>query len=489
MISIKKTFAERNKWINYRASAIFPCYINDKNDQVISFQNYWFWKRRLTKLKFFITLIDEKTKISKKKKLKIKDHNEFSIKNIFNLKNFKGIIHCEVKSTKNLRFAFPGIVCFFINTTGLLSCVHSSGRILNNNEKDKNHKHEESNFYCRLNSKFEPFFHLFRGNKIVKNNSKINISGFNYKNEKIFEFNHLINLKKPYSSKIFFISKITPRNIINKIKNKEFFLVIRYEEKNIFGRLVAGNYDKENDAIFATHTLNVYDKKNNKDFVLPSEDKNSTTFLPLMSDKNLNLRTVIYPINQKFNINFFNKIVNQQNKKLKPSKEINKISSGPTGEVFLKKIKDRKFNLLYSNKKVPGRIYVSHNYSFKNSRHPTDIGTAFHNSHMPPKKNHWGQSVSKKNYKTMLLIRNVSHNIGKTNDAKCNLECFNNSLKLEKNFSIAGDSFKILNLEKILKKIKSNFFSWRLSSNSGNLEVIWLSYNNRNRSVCGDHSF
>ena len=108
---------------------------------------------------------------------------------------------------------------------------------------------------------------------------------------------------------------------------------------------------------------------------------------------------------------------------------------------------------------------------------------------MPPKKNHWGQSVSKKNYNTMLLIRNVSHNIGKTNDAKCNLECFNNSLKLEKNFSIAGDSFKILNLEKILKRIKSNFFSWRLSSNSGNLEVIWLSYNNRNRSVCGDHSF
>ena len=218
-------------------------------------------------------------------------------------------------------------MCFFINTSGLLSCVHSSGRILNNNEKNENYKHEESNFYCRLNNKFEPFFHLFRGNKIVKNNPKINISGFNYKNEKIFEFVHFINLKKPYSSKIFFISKITPRNIINKIKNKEFFLVIRYEEKNIFGRLVAGNYDRENDAIFATHTLNVYDKKSNKDFVLPSEDKNSTTFLPLMSEKNLNLRTVIYPINQKFNINFFNKIANQQNKKLKPSKEINKISS------------------------------------------------------------------------------------------------------------------------------------------------------------------
>ena len=105
MISIKKTFTERNKWVNYRASAVFPCYINDKNDQVISFQNYWFWKRRLTKLKFFITLIDEKNKINKKKKLKIKDHNEFSIKNIFNLKNFKGIIHCEIKSTKNLRFS------------------------------------------------------------------------------------------------------------------------------------------------------------------------------------------------------------------------------------------------------------------------------------------------------------------------------------------------------------------------------------------------
>jgi len=31
MKSIKETFKERNNWVNHRASAIFPCYLNKKN--------------------------------------------------------------------------------------------------------------------------------------------------------------------------------------------------------------------------------------------------------------------------------------------------------------------------------------------------------------------------------------------------------------------------------------------------------------------------
>ena len=36
MKSIKETFLSRSQWVNNRASAVFPCYINDKNDQVIT---------------------------------------------------------------------------------------------------------------------------------------------------------------------------------------------------------------------------------------------------------------------------------------------------------------------------------------------------------------------------------------------------------------------------------------------------------------------
>ena len=46
-MNIKKDFLKRNSWENYRASAIFPCYINNKNDQILVFQNYWKLKNNI----------------------------------------------------------------------------------------------------------------------------------------------------------------------------------------------------------------------------------------------------------------------------------------------------------------------------------------------------------------------------------------------------------------------------------------------------------
>ena len=67
MKSIKETFLSRSQWVNNRASAVFPCYINDKNDQVITFQNYWLWKGKISELDIFITLIDGNSSFKMKK--------------------------------------------------------------------------------------------------------------------------------------------------------------------------------------------------------------------------------------------------------------------------------------------------------------------------------------------------------------------------------------------------------------------------------------
>ena len=104
---------------------------------------------------------------------------------------------------------------------------------------------------------------------------------------------------------------------LKKLYKKEFFLIIRHSEKNIFGRLVAGNYDKKNDALFTTHTLNSYQNKNFDDKISPIKNYSSNIFLSLMSDKNLQLETRVYPTNQDFKINFDIKKINEVNKPLK----------------------------------------------------------------------------------------------------------------------------------------------------------------------------
>jgi hypothetical protein len=486
MQKIKELFESRKRWQNNRASAIFPCYVNDKNDQIISFQNYWKWKNNIFDARFYLSLRDEQSNKYIKKEFKILEHNQFSIKNNFNLKKFSGVIECEIISKHNLRFPFPAIICFYKNNSGLISCVHSAGRVLNKNEKQKDNFFEESNFHCKLNKDFEPFIHLFNGNCYRKKDYGAEIKIYNFKNKLLLKKKIITNLLKPYSSKIILLSKVLSFKDLKKLENKKFFIKIKFKGKNIYGRLVVGNYDKKNDALFTTHTLSVFKNGDEKDFIRPKKNKNSTVFLPMMSSKMLNLNSVSYPINQKFSLKFQIKKATQQNKKLEKSKENEIIESK---KLFSKRINNNRFALLYSNKKVPGRIYVSHNYSFNKSRHPTDIGMAFHNTKIPNKSRHWGQSVSLKNFDTSLLVRNVSHNLGFTENANCKLIIFNNKRKITKKFILKGDTYKVIKIKNIYKKIKSDFFSWKLYSNEGNLDIIWLSYNLKTKAICGDHCF
>lgn len=73
--------------------------------------------------------------------------------------------------------------------------------------------------------------------------------------------------------------------------------------------------------------------------------------------------------------------------------------------------------------------------------------------------------------------------------SQCTLEFFNNNFSEKKKFKINKNSFKILNFKNKLNKINSNFISWKLFANEGNLEVVWISLNKQKGSICGDHSF
>ena len=158
MLSIRKTFVDRKKWVNTRSSTIFPTYINSKNDQILVFQDYWKWKSNIEDIIFILTLRYQNSKIFNQIKYKIKDHNEISIKKIFNIKKkFIGQLECEIESNQNLKFPYPALMIFYKNSNGFESAAHSAGRHLNSNENITSFEHICErlrvntlwiNFYC-----------------------------------------------------------------------------------------------------------------------------------------------------------------------------------------------------------------------------------------------------------------------------------------------------------------------------------------------------
>ena len=131
MKTLVKDFNLRHKWMNNRASAVYPLDIKAKSDFVISFLNYWRIKNKLNRIILILSVFNEKGKKIKKKKIKIvKNHYNISISKDLNLTEFKGMVQIEFFSKQNIRYAFPAISGFYISPDEFISGVHSAGRIL-----------------------------------------------------------------------------------------------------------------------------------------------------------------------------------------------------------------------------------------------------------------------------------------------------------------------------------------------------------------------
>ena len=119
MLNIKKTFLNREKWVNTRSSTIFPIYLNSNNDQILVFQNYWKWKSNIKNIVFILTLRYQNSDIYNQIRYKVKSHNEISIKKFFKIKkNFVGQLECEIESSENLKFPYPALLLFYRNING-----------------------------------------------------------------------------------------------------------------------------------------------------------------------------------------------------------------------------------------------------------------------------------------------------------------------------------------------------------------------------------
>lgn len=485
MPNIKETFVQRTKWINTRSSTIFPAYINTKNDQILVFQNYWKWKSKINNISFVITLRKLNSQIFAQKKIKVNLHNEISIKKTFKIKKFIGQLEFQIFSNENLKFPYPALMLFYTNSNGYQSAVHSAGRHVNTNEKLSS-VYSESNFLTKIDRNFTPIIHIFSGKDFLKKKNFIDLKFYNKKNFLIFKKRINNIFSKPYSSKILFIKDYLSKSEIQKLFETQFYIKINFDITNIFGRLIVGNYDKKNDALFLTHTFRTHNSRE-KNLINAKKSNETAGYLPLLNCEPLKLVARSYPTNAK-HIAKYDELDAKKNGLVISAKKY--IKTGGAGAPIFEKLinSNERFKILSFKKNIPDRLNVEFNYYLENSRHPTDIADGVKTYYQPFKKSHWGHGIAKNDYQTYIFIANYSNNLKKNKDEKINLEIFSNSKKITKKILIKRASHYILKLNNLKKKFKSNYFSFRAVSKKTNLNFYWVSFNKKG-SISGDHSF
>ena len=123
-----------------RASAIYPIFDLSKTDLIISFQNYWEWKKGIS-VTYILRIRSNKGKlILETKKSKPSQINNISINELLKKKNvnhkliFEGTAEIEIFSLENLSFPYPAILGIYKSSNGMISMVHAAGRSLDNSD-------------------------------------------------------------------------------------------------------------------------------------------------------------------------------------------------------------------------------------------------------------------------------------------------------------------------------------------------------------------
>ncbi len=497
MLNLEQSFKQRARWYNNRASTYFPVFINKYIDTFLIFQNYWEWKNGLDDCLLNIRVYSQDGDLYMIYSSNIEEeHNEISIKNILlnsgcigsiqSDKLNKFTIEVEIISTKNLSYPFPAVMIFTQNSaTTQVSSVHSGGRSLNPNEPQSYKQHIETNWLAKQDNMFTSFFHVFNNGLPFNSDSglvDICIEG----STDILSIPFELPLK-PFSSNIYYLEDLADSNILKLIDYNKFFLRVRFVSLG-FMRLIVGNYHKESQFHYLTHSFSEI-SSSSKDITSSSADQISS-LLSVINQPPLSVVARSYPTNirSKVKMKRYDHNIGE--------KEIFK------GETYIETSSKyqnvNQFELIKSNfasyklfGDAPSRINVSYNYFLKNSLHPTDIATGFDSKHFPKRYRHWGHGCSKRGFKTIILATLRSYQTVNVGDSENNftVEFISKNTKFERHISLVLNGWNYIILDFNDFDSESDFFSWRVIDDIGDLLFYWVSFNESTGSICGEHSF
>ena len=490
MSSLKASFDQRKSWVNNRASTVFPYF--PTVIQAIVFQDYWAWKSDLTDKIAEIIVRDCKGTI-------VHYHH---IQQIYNHNNYiipsdlcdGGMIEIEIKTKENIRFPFPAVMMFVFSADNKwVSCVHSGGRILNDNESKAWVTSVESNFYCQLNNSFSPFFHIFNGPENIQQ-SLDDFSLFKVEIRSAIDNAILYSVPYtppvlPYSSSLFHLSDLLDQNNIQIDSNISFYLRIYTLSYGIFPRLICGNIHKDTNFPFVTHSFKCYDNDIYDDVQATSDNNVVSMFFPICCAFPLDLQIRSYPTNNSMLV-----VAKQEDQRTKSISEFGfKTGSKDAGIQIFDSGGGHSIVRTYGS--APSRLNCSLNYSLSNSLHPTDIATGFKCIDYPPKYSHWGHGIISNHFDTLLFVRwiELPNNESKVFETELLITIFNESISIDFQIVITQDQITTVNLSNYFHAasflIQESIVSWRFNSEIPNIECFWVAYNSETGAIAGEHGF
>jgi len=484
-------FADRSKFIAYRASTIFPVLVTPDNDTVIVMMNYWAIKNKLFNVCCNLRVYNESGDLVHIHHQRIdKDHIQISIKEVAALRDLKGMVEVEVISLDNMSFSFPAVVAYYKSKDNY-SVVHSAGRIRNPDEPYTPAYSCETNWSCKFCEDITPFFHVYNGPK-ANSVGKIRAQLLGPNNQLIEEVVFDPGISSPFSSRVVLADELfEAKNIPG-----ESFIKVTLPNAESFPRMVVGNFHRPTNFLEATHSFKEVDFEDYCPDMKPG--KSLLSFMSIMQPEELDAEMVSFPTNSPSRAHVTAHVRKANDAILERTGEVLSWDAGSKADgifVYRPNPLDKGVSLDFSEGRVPSRLNASYRFRVRNSsgKFSTDIASGATSSVYPAKHSHWGHGIISADYETVVMLQNISHNPGATRIAKgkltiysdkfsamsCDVEikpegvCF---IYLKQAFGL-GSSFK-----------DGDFISWFANFDVPSVYCYWVSYTRDGR-ICGEHAF
>jgi len=447
--------------------------------------NYWTIKNGIDREKITINfrIYDTDGNLIVRTQLsELKEHNEFSVREVISDSEFFGMIEIEIISLDNLKFVFPAITGVY-KSGSYFSGVHSAGRIKGSDENHSSIITEETNWECKFRDGISPFFHYIHGPK--SDSSDIIVKLYSSKGD-IIDTVNICESFNAFGSKIYFIDEVFSHNNYQP----GTFAGVECDNHTVFRRMVVGNYHKKINHLEVTHS---FPKQNYLDYCSVN-DNGFESFLAMYSHDKFDLKCRVFPTNCEggnYSITTFTQKFSET--KLSQKNIGNTLEVG-YGKIYLED--EVQFKLLSMKGVVPSRFNTNFIYSVKDcvSEFSTDIATGAKSNVYPPKHNHWGLGIIGSGYDFVLMIRNNNH-LGDTIETKAKLTLFGLSQSDNFTFEIKAESSKsiclsdLLDVHRLNNFIKPQIFSWMLSTEQPYSETFWVSWRKTDGCILGCHGF
>ena len=492
--ALEKAFNDRVRFINNRSSAVFPVLLlSQEHDFLVTFLNYWQLKNGLNPelMRLNLWLYDDAGGLIDYQSLKIKDnHNCISIREattIGKADNFVGSVNIEFVSLENLKFPFPAI-CGLYKSGAFYSAVHSAGRVLNSNEIKRNANTVETNWHCKFNEGVEPFFHYFRGpdpsaeKQIL---AKLHDVNGNMKSEKTIDVTDI----SVFGSKLYYAKAL----FADATPKEGDFVSVEMSTGAYFPRMVTGNIFSEQKLIEVTHSFQWI---KDPDYCrAPQKKSTPKSILYLLEAEQLDLDICVFPTN----CHGFYEVTREKRDKQTGAiitSQDNALNADDFNAGYHESIECSTSNwtlMKFYGERVPSRLNTSFRYKFADLQTPysTDIADGADSHIYPDKYTHWGHGIMGEVWKSIILIRNLAHDVNRQAHSQYELTIyFSDGCK-----KISGNLPNGAMHEVALHDLCIDSFhsvqpiSWMLKTSTGSCEAFWLAYNTKSGNVLGDHAF